>query len=322
MKDDFLKVRIKLTAMYTLIAGVMASGYSLLLYQLLLADFRDSIQDRVYAIDPRVVNMIVNRTSDTLFNRILFIDAAILLLVVCISFVWANRTLRPIRENMEKQKRFIADASHELRTPVAVMISGVEVTLRNKNLSVAEARETLEDTLIEMKELSKLSNHLLDLSRYDADVRIAQDPIDVTDVLDPVISKASRLAEDKGVSFNRGQIDKAVISAHQLELGRVFLNLFHNSIKYTPKGGAVTVEGLKKGKKYTVTIRDNGQGIEKEALDKIFEPFFQGDKAHNSGGAGLGLTLAKRIIDDHEGDIDIDSEVGAGTTVTVTLPIV
>lgn len=322
MKDDFLKVRIKLTAMYTLIAGVMAGGYSLLLYQLLLADFRDSIQDKIYAIDPRVINSIVNRTSEILFNRILFIDAAILLVVVCISFVWANRTLRPIRENMMKQKRFIADASHELRTPVAVMVSGLEVALRNKNLTIADAKETLEDTLAEMRELSKLSNHLLDLSRYDADIHGQQTPIKVTEVLDPVLHKAILLAEDKGISFNRGQIEEATISAHQLELSRVFLNLFHNAIKYTPKGGTVTIEGVKRSRKYSITIRDTGQGIEKDVLDKIFEPFFQGDAAHNSGGAGLGLTLAKRIIDDHDGDINIESEVGIGTTVTVTLPVV
>lgn len=320
--DDFLKVRIKLTAMYTLIAGVMAGGYSLLLYQLLLADFRDSIQDKIYAIDPRVVNSIVNRTSDILFNRILIIDAVILFAVICISFVWAKRTLRPIRENMLKQKRFIADASHELRTPVAVMVSGLEVALRNKSLTVADAKETLEDTLTEMRELSKLSNHLLDLSRYDADLHAEKSPVAVTEVLDPVLTKATLLAEERGLSFNKGQIEPATISGHQLELGRVFLNLFHNAIKYTPKGGAVTVEGLKRGRKYIVTIRDTGIGMDQDALDKIFEPFFQGDPAHNTGGVGLGLTLAKRIIESHDGDIDIESEPKVGTTVTVTLPLV
>ncbi|MEN9604373.1 MAG: hypothetical protein RJB39_58 [Candidatus Parcubacteria bacterium] len=322
MKDDFLKVRIKLTAMYTLIAAVMAGGYSLLLYQLLIADFRDSIQDKIYAIDPRIINSIISRTSDVLLNRILFIDIVILLVVICISFVWANRTLRPIRENMIRQKRFVADASHELRTPVAVMVSGLEVALRNKNLTMDDARETLNDTLAEMRELSKLSNHLLDISRYDADIHGTQSPIQITAVLNPVLQKITRLAEEKGVVLHTGQIDEASINGHQLELGRVFLNLLHNAIKYTPKGGNVTVEGQKRTRRYSVTIRDTGIGIDKEALDKIFDPFFQGDAAHNNGGAGLGLTLAKRIIESHRGSIDIQSEVNSGTTVTVFLPLV
>lgn len=321
MKDDFLKVRIKLTAMYTLIAGVMAGGYSLLLYQLLVADFRDSIQDKIYAIDPRIIITIVKRTSDMLFNRILFIDASILLVVVCISFVWANRTLKPIRDNMMKQKRFIADASHELRTPVAVIISGLEVALRNKHLSIADAKETLEDTLVEMRELSKLSNHLLDLSRYDAGVHGAYQSISAVEVLHPVIQKITRLAEEKGVKIAYDHIDDIAIVGNQLELGRVFLNLLHNAIKYTPKDGSIVIEGVKKSRKYVVTIIDTGAGVDEEALSKIFEPFYQGDTAHSSGGAGLGLTLAKRIIETHNGDIAIQSRVGSGTVVTVTLPL-
>ncbi len=322
MKDDFLKVRIKLTAMYTLIASVMAGGYSLLLYQLLVADFRDSIQDKIYAIDPRIVVAIMRRTSDILFNRILFIDAAILLVVVCISFFWANRTLKPIRDNMIKQKRFIADASHELRTPVAVIVSGLEVALRNKHLTIADAKETLEDTLVEMRELSKLSNHLLDLSRYDAGVHGAHQSISTREMLNPVIEKISRLAKEKGVQIRHDSIEDAAILGNQLELGRVFLNLLHNAIKYTPKEGSITIEGIKKNRKYVVTITDTGVGVDEEVLSKIFEPFYQGDTAHSSGGAGLGLTLAKRIIETHDGDIDIQSRVQAGTVVTVTLPSV
>ncbi len=321
MHDDFFKVRVKLTLLYTLTAAVVITGYSLALYEILLSDFADSIRDRLYGLNPHIIDLIMTRTSDILKGRILIIDIAILSVIAIFSFFLTKKTLKPIRDNIHKQRRFVADASHEMRTPIAVVMSGLEVALRNKNLDISTARITLEETLDEMKNFSKLSTHLLDISRYDAGIYVEMVHIDVTDSIDSVVQKIKLLADDKKIELTSIIEHKGIILGNQIELHRVFFNLLHNAIKYTNSGGTVSVKGSRKNKKYVITIIDTGIGMEKDVVDKIFDPFFQNDKSRSGGGAGLGLTLTKRIVENHRGSIQIQSVLGQGTTVTVSFPL-
>jgi signal transduction histidine kinase len=106
-----------------------------------------------------------------------------------------------------------------------------------------------------------------------------------------------------------------------MELARVFYNILDNAIKYTPNNGEISISGKTKLNKYLITITDNGSGISKDAIDKIFDPFFRGDKARNTNGAGLGLTLSKKIIENHKGTISIKSQENKGTSVLIALPL-
>jgi signal transduction histidine kinase len=322
MYDDFFKVRAKLVLIYTATVSVLIAGYSFILYDILLSDFADSLRESVFTLNPEVRNVIIKRTGDVIQGRIMIIDIAILSVVVLLSFFLTNKTLGPIRENVQKQKRFVADASHEMRTPIAVMVSGLEVTLRDKNLTLEKAKETLVDTLAEMKDFSKLSTHLLDISRYDAGIQVDFTGLNISEVVGSAIQKTQLLADNKHISIISSFEHKDVlVSGNAIELQRLFYNIIHNAIKYTPAEGKIIVTGTPKGKKYVCTISDTGIGMDKETVGKIFDPFFQNDKSRSSGGAGLGLTLAKRIIENHKGSLAIQSKVGAGTKISISLPI-
>ncbi len=323
MQDDFFKVRVKLTLLYSITASVIIAGYSLILYEILLSDFTDSIRERAFDLNPRIAELITQRTADILQGRIMIIDVVILSCIVVLSFFLTKKTLNPIRANVQKQKRFVADASHEMRTPIAVMISGLEVSLRNKNLNLEDARQTLVETLHELKDFSKLSTHLLDISRYDAGIQVEMAHLDVTDIMDSVVQKMALLAAEKKIELISSVEHGGVMIGNQIELHRVFFNLIHNAIKYTESGGAIHIVGSRrqKNKKYLFTITDTGIGMERDVVEKIFDPFFQNDTSRSSGGAGLGLTLAKRIVENHKGSIQIQSELGKGTIFTVSFPI-
>src|ERR1035437_66788 len=164
--DEFFVARLRLTFYYSLTAIIILGSSSILLYNIILSNLSQSIREESI-LDPRIAQAIIDRTQDILLNRFLTIDIILIFFIVVLGFLLTYKTLEPIKSNMQKQKRFIADASHELRTPIAIMISGLEVNLNNKKLDFIEAKKTLESTLAEMREFSKLSNSLLDLSKYD-----------------------------------------------------------------------------------------------------------------------------------------------------------
>jgi signal transduction histidine kinase len=319
--DEFFKARLRLTFYYSLTAIVILGGSSIILYNTILLNFSQSIlQDR--RIDPAISKIIIDRTQDILLNRFLTIDIVLMFFIIVLGFFLTHKTLKPIKFNMQKQKRFIADASHELRTPTAVVISGLEVALSNKKLDFSSAKKTLEDTLDEIRELSELSNNLLDISKYDMPSENTKyEPIQIDEKIKRIVEKNKILAKLKEINIETKIQSEAIILGNKIELSRVFYNILDNAIKYTPYKGKITVTGKIKSNKYIITTRDNGSGISKEAIDKIFDPFFRGDKARTTNGAGLGLTLSKRIIESHKGTIEIKSEENKGTNVIISLPL-
>jgi signal transduction histidine kinase len=317
--DEFLAARLKLTFLYVLTAVVILGGSSMILYRSLLSNLSDSLGDNIH--DPAIAREIVDRTGDILQTRFILINGVIVIFILVLGFLLTQKTLRPIRDNMKKQKRFVADASHELRTPVAIAISGIEVALRNKNLDLGTAKKTLENTLVEMKEFSELSNTLLDISKYDADRKIEYTDIAIDEVVRSIASKMSVPALDKGVIIRTDIRLPAKIKGNKMELDRVFYNILHNAISHTPKGGTIVISDAITPHAYMIMTHDSGSGIPKEILEKIFDPFFRGDASRNTAGAGLGLTITKKIIEHHSGTIAIKSDPGKGTQVIVSLPI-
>ena len=319
MKDEFLVARLRLTFYYSLTAIVILGGSSVLLYNTILSNLTKSILES--RLDQAVFQVIIDKAQDILLNWFLIIDAIIIFIVVILGFFLTHKTLEPIKTNMQKQKRFIADASHELRTPIAVIISGLEVNLNNKKLDFSTAKKTLENTLEEMREFSNLSNNLLDISKYDTSIYIEYEPININEFIKSIIDKNKNLALPKEINIETKIDSKTVIKGNKIELSRVFNNIFDNAIKYTPKNGTINVSDKIVLNKYILNISDSGVGISKEIIDKIFDPFFRGDVSRNTNGAGLGLTLSKKIIENHKGTISIRSQVNKGTTVTISLPI-
>ena len=320
--DEFFEARFGLTLYYLLTAIIILGGSSYITYKAILANLTDSIMNS--NINFGVSQQILSNAQSILLNRFLTIDSLIILSTVIIGFLLTDKTLKPIKSNMLKQKRFIADASHELRTPITVIISGLEVTLNNKKLDFPMAKKALEETLAEMQDFTELSNNLLDISKYDiSSLGLKQEHIRIDDKIKRITEKSAIVAKRKHITIETEIESPATISGNRVELNRVFYNILDNAIKYTPQGGKIKILGEIKSKKYFITISDTGTGIQGEDIEKIFDPFFRTSSARstNTKGAGLGLTLSKKIIENHEGTIQITSKANLGTNIIVSLPL-
>lgn len=320
IKDEFFIARLRLTFYYSITAIIILGGSSIVLYNIILSNLTQSISENIF-LGPAVSQAIIDQAQDILFNRFLTINVIIIFFVIILGFLLTHKTLEPIQSNMQKQKRFIADASHELRTPIAVIISGLEVNLNNKKLDFISAKKTLENTLDEMREFSQLSNSLLDISKYDTPVHPKHEPVFINELVTSVVEKNKKLAQMKEIIIETKIESPSIILGNRIELNRVFFNILDNAIKYTPQNGTISISGKIAFNKYVLTVSDNGIGIPANILNKIFDPFFRGDVSRNTEGAGLGLTLSKKIIENHKGTISIKSEENKGTNVTISLPI-
>ena len=319
--DEFFVARVRLTFYYTVTAIVILGGSSILLYNAILFNLADSLAANIF-LSPSVSQSILDRAQDILLNRFLTIDIAIIFLIIILGFFLTNKTLKPIKISVQKQKRFIADASHELRTPTAVIISGLEVTLNNKKLDFMSAKKTLESTLDEMREFSKLSNNLLDISKYDSKTDIKHELLIINKLVENVVEKSKILASVKNINFEIKIMERPIaVKGNEVELGRMLYNILDNAIKYTPADGTIEISDKISINKYILAIHDTGIGIPAKILPKIFDPFFREGASRTSNGAGLGLALVKKIINNHKGNITINSEINKGTNVQISLPI-
>lgn len=319
LSDKFISARIKLTLFYSLTVAFILGAASFIIYKVLMVNLFESLRDDM--INPMIARRILEKAQILIQNRLVTVDLIILLVVILLSFFLTEQTLKPIQKSTSKQKRFIADASHELRTPVAVVISGLEVALRNKNLSIDDAKEVLRSSLEEMKEFSELSNNLLDLSKYDNNLEIVKEEINTKDLLESIILKMQPLADEKKISLKSNLENTKSIKGDKIELSRLLFNIINNAIVYTQEGGEVLVSHVGNDKMYTISVKDNGGGMPSDVLAQVFDPFFRGDNSRNTKGAGLGLTLAKKIVEKHKGSITISSELNKGTEVKITLPV-
>ena len=237
-----------------------------------------------------------------------------------------NQLLGRLEESFERQKRFMADASHELRTPVAILHGEAEVTLSRADRSPEEYRETLGILKDESQRLAHIVEDLFTLTRADA----GQYPLQLQKVyLDElaadVLRRARSLALAKKITLSAAIEPELPMQADEALLRRMLLNLLDNAIKYTPEGGKISLECHKQGEEYTLSVSDTGAGIPVELQTRIFERFFRADKARSrtegdSGGAGLGLSIARWIAEVHQGRLELTRSDTNGATFTAWLP--
>lgn len=232
-----------------------------------------------------------------------------------------NLLIGRLQRAVEEIQRFTADASHELRTPLAVLRAEAESALRLPR-SAAEYQQTLSTVAEEAARLGRLADQLLDLSRHDAGLTVChRETVPLDALLQDVVDHMRPLAAERKVLFETIAIEPCELSGDQLMLGQAFSNVLENAIKYTPAGGGVAMSCHKDGEEIVVQIRDSGIGIAREHLPRVFDRFYRADPSRQSstGGAGLGLAIARTAILMHGGTIEIDSVEGAGTTLTIRL---
>ena len=237
-----------------------------------------------------------------------------------------NSLLDRLDQSFEQQRRFMADASHELRTPVAILCGEADVALSQQSRSPEEYRESLDILRSEAKRLQHIVEDLFTLARADA----GQYPLTLTDFyLDELVMECSRsvrtLAAAKQITIRCDSSKEMPIHADEALLRRMIVNLLDNAIKYTPPGGTVFLTWDVRESQYQITVSDTGQGVPSELQSRIFERFFRVDKArsrseNDGGGAGLGLSISRWIVQAHAGQLELTRSDTSGSTFTVLLP--
>ncbi len=250
---------------------------------------------------------------------IVFASAAILISSLVES---QRRAEQKVNLLIKKQKRFIADASHELFTPLSVIRAQSEVVLLSQNSNAINYKEAIHDTIEEVDRMTKIVENLLELSRNElANNSKISNKVNLREIAEESVKKLKILANGKRITLELTKEDEGFVYGDLVALRHMLINLIQNAIQYTLEGGKISVGIFAKDRTMEVTVQDNGIGIATEHLPYIFDPFYKTDEARKrrQSGAGLGLAIVKDIVDFHKGKINVDSKVGFGTMVTVVL---
>ncbi|NUN63997.1 HAMP domain-containing histidine kinase [Pseudanabaena biceps] len=269
----------------------------------------------------------------------LFLDLAIgttlMVFVVLLCGWWlAGMAMEPVRESYQRLKQFTADASHELRNPIAVIQTNVQVALDDPTPDAEFQRSQLETVERITRRLGRLIEDLLLLARHDGgSTNQKREPCHLLQILSEVSEEQTAIAQQKQITLELPNSDqKLIVLGDRDHLGRLFTNLVSNAIAYTPKGGQVQIiaQPSISHNHIQIQIKDTGTGIPEAELSQIFERFYryQPQKASKSSskgsnstsGSGLGLAIAKAIAESHQGKIMVESKVNQGSTFTVILP--
>jgi heavy metal sensor kinase len=235
-----------------------------------------------------------------------------------------NAMLERIEKSVARIKQFTADASHDLRTPVAVIRATAELTLRRRRTD-SEYRAALSKVLETSVETSELLENLLTLARADAGaVSMVMRTVDLGKYVRKAKERAEVLSAEKTLQVTaRTPPEPVWVEADAIAIDRLLLILVDNAVKYTPSGGRCEIELSGAGEKAGITVRDTGIGISEQDLPSIFERFVRADstRSRETRGAGLGLAIARWIVEMHGGTITVESEIGVGSLFRVMLPI-
>lgn len=264
----------------------------------------------------------IEAAESNLIIDLIGFNLIVLLLGGAASYWLAQRTLQPIEEAMEAQGRFTADASHELRTPLTSMRTEIEVSLRAKKLSEKEARSLLSSNLEEVKNLEALSAGLLTLARYSEHEAQTWEEVSLKNISAEAIAKIEPLANAHSIAINQA-IDDVGIEGVSSSLQELLIVLLDNAIKYGKPNTATEVAIKRQGSNAMIEVSDKGVGIKAAEIGHIFDRFYRADSSRSkqkTGGYGLGLSIAKQIVDVHHGTINVTSKEGEGTTFLVKLP--
>lgn len=239
------------------------------------------------------------------------------------SWLLSNMAVKPIRAAWQKQLDFTADASHELRTPITVIQTNLELVMDSPEETVKSQMKWLRNIEAENKRMTKLVEDLLTLSRSDT----GQQNLELsTFMLDELAMEAlaplKPVAAEKGIVLSFDIARETAFHGDRSRIKQLLIILADNALKYTDAAGRVDIALRGDEKNITLTVSDTGSGIAGEHLDKIFDRFYRVEKTRNQneGGTGLGLSIAKWIAQEHHGAIRVASTPGEGTAFTVTLP--
>lgn len=332
----FKKARIKLTAWYLLIIMVISISFSIFIYSTVTNEFQRRLGNIERRLDfeelgirppaggPPYFLEDLNESRKNVLVILIYTNGIILIFSAIAGYFLAGKTLLPIEQTLEEQKRFIADASHELKTPLTALQTTIEVSLRDKKLGLKEAKEVIESNLEETIRLNKLANDLLSLTRYESgNGNFVLKKINIKNLIEEVNKKMQPIYKKKNINveFNLRNVS---LKGNQESLEQLITVLLDNAIKFTSKKGQIIVSTTKENNYIVIKIKDTGIGIPKKDIQHIFDRFYRADQSRSKeeiGGFGLGLSMAKRIVELHKGSISVESNLGKGSTFKIKLPV-
>lgn len=337
-KDFFGSATARLAASYLLIIMVMSLSFSLVSYNTssralgrqLPPDslYQDDHPDDGFSPYPRVNAYLKDRIDEgrhALLGRFILVNILVLAGGGALSYYLARRTLKPIEDSMEAQSQFISDASHELRTPLTSIQTTNEVALRNKKLDIAGARTVLGQNVEEVEKLKVLTDGLLNLARQDTQggSNTTFQPVNLQDATSEAMNRVMQLALDKDIAIE-DKTQPTMALGNQQTLIQALVILLDNAIKYSPKATTIHIETTKRTKQAQISVHDQGPGIRPYDLRKIFDRFYRADQSRSNqhvAGNGIGLALAKKIVEQQHGEIGVTSAAGKGSTFIIRLPL-
>jgi two-component system sensor histidine kinase CiaH len=331
----FHSAAVRLTSWYLLIIMVLSFSTSFALYHVSSDDLQQNAERQVgyfrgligsenakdfASLRQKQLNEDLRhlKANLILFNFLVLVGGG------AVAYGLARRTLRPIEDALEAQTRFTADASHELRTPLTAIQAENEVTLRMRNLTKTQAIAQLKSNLEEVEKLKALSDGLLALASTDADNDLTKS-VNVKEIIELARDRVAKQAKLKKVEVAGNAIDKSLlVRGNQQNLIDLLVILLDNAIKYSRQGGKVKIDAKKESKLATISVIDQGPGIKKSQLPYIFDRFYRTDASRyksQAGGYGLGLAIAKKIADRHDGVIEVRSAPNKGSVFNLKLPL-
>lgn len=330
----FHSARLKLTAWYLTIVMVLSVMFSIAIYHVLSqeierfersARFRIELRLQQRMLTPLPISLeLIEDSKHRILLMLALVNAGILIFAGGFGFILAGRTLAPIQSMVEEQNRFISDASHELRTPLTSLKSAFEVYLRAKETTPQEAKILVKESLLEVDKLQSLSESLLQIAQYQKPNRnLPVSSLSITEVINNAIHNITPLAKKKHITIIK-RIHEARVQGNKESLTSLLVILLDNAIKYSSDKSTVTVICDRTDGSLVLSVIDKGIGIREKDVPHVFDRFYRTDGARSkigAGGYGLGLSIAKQIMEIHHGDITIQSREHKGTTVVVRLPI-
>ncbi|RJR27870.1 sensor histidine kinase [candidate division WWE3 bacterium] len=337
----FRSAKIKLTALYLSIIMIVTMSFSIVVYRGVVSITERALDSQKIRLERRLrdFNMYNQMTrpgmaqlydSETLLeirektlDILVFINLAILFSAGAAGYYIAGKTLKPIEDMTDQQKRFISDAAHELKTPLAAIKTELEVTARQKKLTHEDAILAMKSTIEEIDRLNEFVAKLLKKSRYQSGNHFEIAEINLINLITKVSNKLNKIAKkyDQKIIISGENIK---VNADETALDELFTNLIENAIKFNKKDKTVDIKIKEVGNNAEIVIIDYGKGIPEKDIPHIFEPFYQVERSRNktvSEGYGLGLSISQEIVKKHKGSITVKSKLDGGTTFKVLLPL-
>ena len=234
-----------------------------------------------------------------------------------------NNMLNRLQVGITQQQQFVSNASHELRTPVTVIRGYSDVLARWGSSDPEIFKESVEAIQSETENMQQLIEQLLFLARSDQNRQpLNMQPLELSELVEDVFHKMRKTTHTHNIKMLRNEA--ATVFADKITMRQMLRIFLENAVKYTPEGGTVTVDSTRNGNYIKLSVSDTGIGIAEENQSKIFERFFRvnaSSSEHKVNGTGLGLSIAKWVAEQHKSKIELSSELGKGTTISVVIPI-